>query len=165
MVSVIIRRLNGHHPILRLLLSSLLFMLSRSVQSMSMKASARGQSSKLVVHWFRHGDLRLHDNPALRHSLKQGNDVCLPVFCFDPNNFGDDARTPFDHLKFGSKRAKFTTMKRLVPGLPTLMAMKHFCQPASQPVWLSFPGVERLAEARKGFKAVSADAKSGERMR
>ena len=78
-------------------------MLGRSVRSMSTKASPK---SKLVVHWFRHGDLRLHDNPALTHSLKQG-DVCLPVFCFDPQNFGDKARTPFDNLKFGSKRAKF----------------------------------------------------------
>ena len=78
-------------------------MLGRSVRSMSMKASAK---SKLVVHWFRHGDLRLHDNAPLAHSLKQG-DVCLPVFCYDPQNFGDKARTPFDNLKFGPKRAKF----------------------------------------------------------
>jgi deoxyribodipyrimidine photo-lyase len=52
--------------------------------------------------------LRLHDNPALTHSLKQGDDgTCLPVFCFDPKVFGDNARTPFNNLKFGPKRAKF----------------------------------------------------------
>jgi deoxyribodipyrimidine photo-lyase len=62
--------------------------------------------SKVVLHWFRHGDLRLHDNQALAHSLQQA-DICIPIFCFDPKLFGDASRTPHANLKVGSKRAKF----------------------------------------------------------
>ena len=91
--------------ILHLLSVFYLVMLSCSVRSMTTKPSIR--QSKLVVHWFRHQDLRLHDNQALTHSLKVGDGACLPVFCFDPKIFGDKARTPFGNLKFGSKRAKF----------------------------------------------------------
>lgn len=88
----------------------LFLMLSQSVRSMTMKttSSNNGGRQRLVVHWFRHGDLRLHDNPALMHSLKQGGDTILPVFCFDPPCFGNEARMPLtDSLKCGPKRAKF----------------------------------------------------------
>lgn len=40
-------------------------------------------------------------------SVRQTSDVCVPIFCFDKNVFGDSARTPFGTLKWGSKRAKF----------------------------------------------------------
>lgn len=63
----------------------------------------------MVFHWFRLGDMRLHDNPALQKSLLQGgNSNVIPVFCFDPRIFGNDARSRInDELKCGPKRAKF----------------------------------------------------------
>lgn len=70
---------------------------------------ARSSSKKLVFHWFRLGDLRLHDAPALAHSVKLGATV-VPVFCFDARIFGDhqhQALTDFGSLKCGPKRAKF----------------------------------------------------------
>lgn len=75
-----------------------------------MSSSASAQKGGLVFYWFRLGDLRLHDNPALDHataicSKTQGN--LVPVFCFDPRVFGDNARTRFDSVKCGSRRAKF----------------------------------------------------------
>ena len=68
-----------------------------------------GDKNRLVVHWFRLGDMRLHDNPALHKTLQQGgNDSILPVFCFDPRIFGHQAvsRVTSD-LKCGPKRAQF----------------------------------------------------------
>jgi deoxyribodipyrimidine photo-lyase len=74
-------------------------------------ASANAQAKKsLVFHWFRLGDMRLHDNPSLHKSILQaGNDNILPVFCFDPRIFGNDARSRLneDELKVGPKRAQF----------------------------------------------------------
>ena len=63
-----------------------------------------------MFHWFRLGDLRLHDNPALDRSAKicdQTESSLIPVFCFDPRIFGDDARSDFGSLKCGPRRAKF----------------------------------------------------------
>jgi deoxyribodipyrimidine photo-lyase len=37
------------------------------------KNNSAAPQKKLVVHWFRHGDLRLHDNPALVESVKAAN--------------------------------------------------------------------------------------------
>ena len=68
-----------------------------------------GNKKCLAVHWFRLGDMRLHDNPALHKALQQGtNSNILPIFCFDPRIFGNDAvsRVTSD-LKCGPKRAQF----------------------------------------------------------
>ena len=80
-------------------------------------ASATAASRKnLILHWFRHGDLRLHDNPALVHSTKlasanQNNSVVVPIFCFDAKIFGAAARNhpSTAGLKCGARRAKFIT--------------------------------------------------------
>ena len=71
---------------------------------MIMLKSARS----LHIHLFRIGDLRLHDNPALVHaaSKTQGSGI-LPIFCFDPRIFGDQARSEFGSLKCSPRRAKF----------------------------------------------------------
>jgi deoxyribodipyrimidine photo-lyase len=79
-----------------------------------------------IFHWFRHGDLRLRDNPALMESVallqqkqQQSQSCCIvPLFVFDPNVFGNDAhtsaagywytrRTGQVHLKTGVQRAQF----------------------------------------------------------
>ncbi|EEC49587.1 cry-dash from the cryptochrome/photolyase family [Phaeodactylum tricornutum CCAP 1055/1] len=78
------------------------------------KATSRA-SSQVVLHWFRHGDLRLLDNPALIHSSKTA-ESCVPVFCFDDSVYGNDNRTPDTRaphsndrgqLKCGPRRAQF----------------------------------------------------------
>lgn len=75
--------------------------------SNSGKSSAKNAKS-LVFHWFRLGDQRLHDNPALLASTQQaGSDNMLPVFCFDPRIFGNQARSRLAELKCGPKRAQF----------------------------------------------------------
>jgi deoxyribodipyrimidine photo-lyase len=98
------------------------------VQTMATTAStssALAPSRNVIFHWFRHGDLRLHDNPALVHSCKmaqqqqqQGGStsVIVPVFCFDPQIFGNHIAntpvTPNHHpsaggVKCGARRAQF----------------------------------------------------------
>ncbi|GKY91217.1 hypothetical protein MPSEU_000094300 [Mayamaea pseudoterrestris] len=69
-------------------------------------SSAATRPQRLILHWFRHGDLRVHDNPALVHSCKQADHI-IPVFCFDSNIFGDSVKTPSGSLKCGPRRAKF----------------------------------------------------------
>ena len=80
--------------------------------SISTKSSTGGSS--LFVHWFRLTDLRLHDNPALQRAVegakKDNNNKSsgiVPIFCFDPRVFGDEARSEFGSLKCGPKRARF----------------------------------------------------------
>ena len=69
---------------------------------------------RIVIHWFRLTDLRLHDNPALTHSsvLAKGDEETrrckvIPIFCFDKRIFGNDNLTPSGSLKCGPRRAKF----------------------------------------------------------
>ena len=75
-----------------------------------MKTTNAPAAKKLVFHWFRLGDMRLHDNPALCQSIQQagGTHNILPVFCFDPRIFGNAARSRItSDLKCGPKRAQF----------------------------------------------------------
>jgi deoxyribodipyrimidine photo-lyase len=80
------------------------FMTTRISRAMTTSSSKQ----KLILHWFRHGDLRIHDNQALAYSI-QNSDACLPIFCFDSSIFGDEAKTPYGILKCGPRRAKFIT--------------------------------------------------------
>lgn len=74
------------------------------VSSLAMATVSRPRPS-LALHWFRHTDLRLHDNPALVESHRRF-DYVLPIFCFDSSNiFGTTSK--FGNSKCGSKRAKF----------------------------------------------------------
>lgn len=82
---------------------SFLYMTTKIINALT----TTGNRPKVLFHWFRHGDLRVHDNAALIHSSKIGADLCVPIFIFDEDAFGDKARTPYGHLKHGSKRAKF----------------------------------------------------------
>lgn len=43
--------------------------------------------SKVAIVWFRN-DLRLHDNEALA-SANGSSTAVLPVYCFDPRDYGD----------------------------------------------------------------------------
>eukprot|EP00980_Cylindrotheca_fusiformis_P012627 scaffold3084_cov144-Cylindrotheca_fusiformis.AAC.75 len=64
----------------------------------------------ILFHWFRGTDLRLHDNPALEKSVSicaKTQSLLIPVFCFDPRYYGNDARSDFGSMKCGPKRAKF----------------------------------------------------------
>ncbi|BAM79193.1 probable photolyase/blue-light receptor [Cyanidioschyzon merolae strain 10D] len=61
-----------------------------------------GKNGGTVLLWFR-SDLRLDDNPALCAALEEGASV-LPVYCFDPRQFG---KTSFGFEKTGRYRAKF----------------------------------------------------------
>lgn len=80
-------------------------MMARIGKSLS---TAAANNKKLNVHWFRLGDLRLHDNPALCQTISnaQGGGV-LPIFCFDPRIFGNEACSKFGSLKCAPRRAKF----------------------------------------------------------
>jgi deoxyribodipyrimidine photo-lyase len=75
--------------------------------------STAAATQAIHFHWFRHGDLRLHDNPALCRAVEAAskNDVgtkgVVPIFCFDPRIFGQDATSEFGSLKCGPLRAKF----------------------------------------------------------
>jgi deoxyribodipyrimidine photo-lyase len=89
-------------------MSQSLAMAKKPVYSVSSSSTV---SKSLFVQWFRLMDLRVHDNPSLCKTVEQakqnGRDGILPVFCFDPRIFGDDARSSFGSLKCGPKRAKF----------------------------------------------------------
>lgn len=87
-----------------LLLASILLMNIGASRSMAVPNAG---ANRVVFHWFRHGDLRLHDNPALLFSSKQKAKFILPIFCFDNRIFGNNAQTPTGSLKCGPKRAKF----------------------------------------------------------
>ena len=90
-----------------IIVATILIMTSRTVVGLTTPAVSKGRS---VYYWFRLGDLRLHDNPALDRAA----DLCtktesnlVPVFCFDPRLFGDNARSEFGSMKCGPRRAKF----------------------------------------------------------
>ena len=86
-----------------------LIMTTRTVVGLS--APARNAAANgLVFYWFRLGDMRLHDNPALDRAAAictQTQSKLVPVFCFDPRIFGNDAMGDFGSLKCGPRRAKF----------------------------------------------------------
>ena len=57
------------------------------------------------IIWFCRNDLRLHDNPCLSRALShKGDKEVLPVFLFDPRQFGTTRR---GSPKTGAYRAKF----------------------------------------------------------
>lgn len=84
-----------------------IIMTSRSVVGLTNSVGSKGRS---IYYWFRLGDMRLHDNPALDRAadlcVKTGSNL-VPVFCFDPRLFGDNARCEFGSMKCGPRRAKF----------------------------------------------------------
>lgn len=88
-----------------------LIMTTRTVKSLSASiAMNKPVGNGVVIHWFRLGDMRLHDNPALDRSIKTASETksnLAPVFCFDPRTFGDEARSELGYLKCGPRRAKF----------------------------------------------------------
>ena len=93
-----------HQSVRFALVSSIYFMMSRVGKSLSTTAA----NKNLHVHWFRVCDLRLHDNPALCETVsKADGGGVLPIFCFDPRIFGNDARSNFGSLKCAPRRAKF----------------------------------------------------------
>ncbi|KAL3915463.1 MAG: hypothetical protein SGILL_005642 [Bacillariaceae sp.] len=87
-------------------------MTSRSVVGLSSSASAKSSTAAngLIFYWFRLGDMRLHDNPGLNRAATicaQTQSKLVPIFCFDPRLFGNDARGDFGSMKCGPRRAKF----------------------------------------------------------
>jgi DNA photolyase len=69
-----------------------------------------GGGGGLIFYWFRQGDMRLHDNPALARAAaicSQTQSKLVPVFCFDPRIYGNQARGEFGSIKCGPRRAKF----------------------------------------------------------
>ncbi len=88
---------------------------SRLSRVASLTMSSRNTSSKnsknnLNIYWFRHQDLRLHDNPALQQCITDStkNSIgIVPIFCFDPRFVGKTTTTPFGSLKCSVKRAQF----------------------------------------------------------
>lgn len=88
--------------------------MSPSVVGLTSSASSTVANQKaasgLVFYWFRLGDMRVHDNPGLARAdaiCSETRSKLVPVFCFDPRIFGDDAKGDFGSLKCGSRRAKF----------------------------------------------------------
>jgi deoxyribodipyrimidine photo-lyase len=76
----------------------------------------RKSTKRVILHWFRHGDLRLLDNQPLTHTSEMAKSrdplsaevyPVIPIFCFDYKIFGDLNRTPAGSLKCGPRRAKF----------------------------------------------------------
>jgi len=94
----------------------LLLSMLRGVRTMATTKTTTTRPQNVIFHWFRHGDLRLHDNPALLHSTQLASSsnkhsVVVPVFCFDPQIFGAEATTTTGGgtLKCGARRARFIT--------------------------------------------------------
>lgn len=67
-------------------------------------------SGALNIHWFRN-DLRLHDNPALLHTLQLSSangGILLPIFIFDSRVHGSNIKTKLSSSrKCGPRRAQF----------------------------------------------------------
>jgi deoxyribodipyrimidine photo-lyase len=84
--------------------------LSTQTSSSSMRSSTTNNGG-LIFYWFRQGDMRLHDNPALDRAAaicSQTQSKLVPVFCFDPRIYGDQARSNVNgSIKCGPRRAKF----------------------------------------------------------
>jgi len=83
-------------------------MAARTVTQMT--ANEKNDGKPINIHWFRNGDLRLHDNPALTHTISSTspNDNFLAIYCFDPRVFSaENNTTPFGFQKFGVRRAQF----------------------------------------------------------
>ena len=77
------------------------------VSALSMSTTSKSQ--KLNFYWFRHQDLRLHDNPALQTCIEQSSTAengVVPIFCFDPR-FVSNHETPFGSPKCSVGRAQF----------------------------------------------------------
>jgi len=107
------KRTLSHLVVVQALLqiSAIVFSMSR-VASLSMKAASPSTKRQMFVQWFRHGDLRLHDNPALTRTIdlakkENSEEGIVPMFCFDPRVFGNGATSEFGSLKCGARRAKF----------------------------------------------------------
>jgi deoxyribodipyrimidine photo-lyase len=81
----------------------------QSIMTSSSSSNAHAKAKKrIIVHWFRHGDLRLHDNPALVHSSRaQPGAVVVPFFCFDSKIFGVAASPLGNGWKCAPRRAQF----------------------------------------------------------
>ena len=78
----------------------------------ALSTSASSKVRPLHVHLFRQMDLRLHDNPSLCASIDAAQKSAaatgiVPVFCFDPRIFGNEALSEFGNLKCGPRRARF----------------------------------------------------------
>lgn len=81
-----------------------------SLTMSSRNTSSKSSNSNLNIYWFRHQDLRLHDNPALQQCITENSKTSsgiVPIFCFDPRFVGKTTTTPFGSLKCSVKRAKF----------------------------------------------------------
>lgn len=68
-----------------------------------MVTEADGIMDRTAIVWFRN-DLRIHDNEALHHAIRNAQSV-IPVYVFDPRIFG--GKTRFGFPKTGIFRAKF----------------------------------------------------------
>ena len=94
---------------------------SASTGPTTTKNEINDNSRRVVLHWFRDNDLRLHDNPALMYStsllataMSNSNDIILPIYCFDTTRlFGNQCHTSFAKndnnrmIKCGPRRAQF----------------------------------------------------------
>lgn len=77
-----------------------------STASKSQKIPSNTQ--KVFIHWFRHQDLRLHDNPALFETIQASREYgILPIFCFDPRFIHGKTTTPLGSQKCSVRRAQF----------------------------------------------------------
>jgi deoxyribodipyrimidine photo-lyase len=64
------------------------------------------KSSRIIL-WLRN-DLRMHDNYVFNKAMSvAGDKQILPVFCFDPRTYGQEAKTEFDTIKTGLVRSRF----------------------------------------------------------
>jgi deoxyribodipyrimidine photo-lyase len=85
----------------------------KSASSIATTASLKSSTNtqKIFIHWFRHQDLRLHDNPALYESIQASSKSVgkgiLPIFCFDPRFVSGTTTTPFGSQKCSVRRAQF----------------------------------------------------------
>ena len=105
---------------------------SSASSSSSSNVFRKAITKRVILHWFRHGDLRLHDNQALTHSSLLSKDADLmsnivypviPIFVFDEKIFGTENRTPAGSLKCGVRRAQFIieSIQNLRSNLQTLV--------------------------------------------
>ena len=84
--------------------------------------------AKQTVHicWFRR-DLRLHDNAALYHALKEGIPV-VPIFIFDRSILDkledkQDRRVEFIHLAIAAMQQQLQQLVSWYPTLPNKVSL------------------------------------------
>jgi deoxyribodipyrimidine photo-lyase len=83
-------------------------------------------AEKRIIVWYRN-DLRVHDHEPMYRALQQERGQVLPLYCFDPRQFG---QTSFGFAKTGAFRAQFlleslVDLRRSLQSLNSNLILRH----------------------------------------